>query len=138
MFLADMTETSFSTDTNRLEKGHDDAGSELKVNGQPSPKGLMMQPPREGMARAVYSLDKKAKLFTADVGVNPFPYNAPSSPLTFVLLGDGAVLWTSPLIVRPSRSSIAKSASPRSLTWNSACFARRATPGPKPCGSSRG
>ncbi|HVX61211.1 MAG TPA: NPCBM/NEW2 domain-containing protein, partial [Pirellulales bacterium] len=103
MYLADMTEASFSTDTNRLEKGHDDAGNELKVNGQPSPKGLMMQPPREGMARAVYSLDKKAKLFTADVGVNPFPYNAPSSPLTFVLLGDGAVLWTSPLIARPEQ-----------------------------------
>lgn len=103
MFLADMTEESFSTDTNRLEKGRDDAGNELKVNGQPSPKGLMMQPPREGIARVVYAVNKKAKLFTADVGVNPFPYDAPSSPLTFMLLGDGAVLWTSPPIASPEQ-----------------------------------
>ncbi|HVW39451.1 MAG TPA: NPCBM/NEW2 domain-containing protein, partial [Pirellulales bacterium] len=93
-YLVDLSELSFNVDKNWLGKGKDGDGRELKVNGQLSPKGLFMPPPDKGAASVSYRLNKKALLFTADVGLN-FPYRSSSNPLFFEVWGDGGLLWRS-------------------------------------------
>ncbi len=102
VYLVDMNEASVSSDDNRLYKGKDDSGNELKVDGKPTPKGLLIEPPKQGIAAATYIVSKKYRQFTADVGVSPFPSRASSSPLTFELVGDGALLWRSKPIKQPA------------------------------------
>jgi hypothetical protein len=93
-YLVDLPELSFNVDKNWLGKGKDDDGRELKVNGQVTPKGLFMPPPDKGAASATYRLNRKALVFTADVGLNS-PYRSSSNPLIFEVWGDGGLLWRS-------------------------------------------
>jgi hypothetical protein len=93
-YLADLTEANVSAFGNGFGKGRDNNGNELKVDGKVSPKGLFLPPPSRGAASVAYLVNKKARLFTADVGLNA-PYNSIASPMVFELWGDGGLLWRS-------------------------------------------
>ncbi|HUY89676.1 MAG TPA: NPCBM/NEW2 domain-containing protein, partial [Pirellulales bacterium] len=93
-YLVDLPEATVIVDKNWLGKGRDDLGNDLKVSGQASPKGLFMPPPDNGFASVTYIVNKKALLFTADVGLS-YPNRSSSTPLIFEVWGDGGLLWRS-------------------------------------------
>lgn len=97
MYLSDMTETGSSVGHGVLGKngslGYGDPGAKITVNGWSPRKGLSMHGARRSSSFASYRLDGKYAWFTAGCAVAD---NAKSeSPLTFLVLGDGQVLWQS-------------------------------------------
>lgn len=93
-YLVDLPAATVFVDKNWLGQGRDDLGNELRVNNQATPKGLFTPPPDKGFASVTYLINKKALLFTADVGLNA-PYRSSSTPLIFEVYGDGGLLWRS-------------------------------------------
>jgi hypothetical protein len=92
--LADLPETNALVDRNLFSKGRTGNREELKVDGKLSPKGLFVPPASKGFSSVTYLVGRKARTFSADVGLAEWP--SPSrTPLTFELWGDGALLWRS-------------------------------------------
>src|SRR5262249_28619739 len=81
------------------------AGSSFKiiVMGKNSPNGLSMVPPSDAHCRARYRLGKAAHTFLARASLNDSagaPGRPPGegkipTPVTFLVLGDGRILWKS-------------------------------------------
>ncbi|HEV7223627.1 MAG TPA: NPCBM/NEW2 domain-containing protein, partial [Pirellulales bacterium] len=93
-YLADLPETNALVDRNLFSKGRTGNREELKVDGKLSPKGLFVPPASKGFSSVTYLVGRKARTFSADVGLAEWP--SPSrTPLTFELWGDGALLWRS-------------------------------------------
>jgi NPCBM/NEW2 domain len=73
-------------------------GAIVQVQGKPYPRGLSMHPPWRGYKRVCYALGKRAKSCSGAVGINDEGNVSGSPPTRFVLLGDGRVLWRSPIL----------------------------------------
>ena len=96
VFLADLPEQEVVVGSGKLGKKNDLGYNNAKivVKGAAVANGLSMHAIPKGTARAVYRLGKKYRVFKATVALND---SAPSSesPLTFMVKGDGRVLWKS-------------------------------------------
>lgn len=70
--------------------------SGVKVQGEPSPHGIFMHaaPPHDSPASISYRLGKQFRTLSCRVSVNDTSPGS-SSPLTFAVYGDGALLWKS-------------------------------------------
>ncbi len=67
----------------------------IRVNGERSPKGLWTHPPSKGYSTVKYRLaGLDAQAFAARVALND-TVKVAASPLTFEVLGDDQVLWSS-------------------------------------------
>src|SRR5262249_20048512 len=98
-YLSDMAEFDVIVAEGRFAKkgnlGYSAGGSgRITVNGKESPNGLSMHAPSNGHAAAKYKLGKTAQLFISSVALNDSAGKTPTS-LTFLVLGDGEVLWKS-------------------------------------------
>jgi serine/threonine protein kinase len=71
-----------------------DVMSELRVGATDSPHGVGMHPSPLGPAGATFRLGRKFTTFRAWITLNNGPQRS-ESPLTFTVLGDGAVLYKS-------------------------------------------
>jgi WD40 repeat protein len=107
-YLSDMEETEVEVSEGRFGKkgrlGFSAAGSDrIRVNGKEQPHGLSMHALSNASATAKYDLGKTAQTFLASVALNDSagaPNRPPGrgrvpSPLRFLVLGDGKVLWRS-------------------------------------------
>jgi hypothetical protein len=111
-YLADMQEFEVKVAERRFAKkgnlgyGEGDvryARGRITVKGKQSPNGLSMCPESNTFARVKYRLGKTARTFMVSVALNDSagaPGKPPGvgkipTPLTFLVLGDGKVLWKS-------------------------------------------
>jgi formylglycine-generating enzyme required for sulfatase activity/WD40 repeat protein len=67
----------------------------MLVQGKPSPNGLAMHPPKDGMARVGYNLGKQYQMLKGSAAIADSAGKESWTPLTFQVLGDGKVLWKS-------------------------------------------
>ncbi len=67
----------------------------ITVKGVTYSNGLGTQPPSNGSAHVVYSLDRRYSEFSGEVALNDTSDNA-STPLIFRIVVDGNELWRSP------------------------------------------
>src|SRR5262249_35963290 len=73
--------------------------ADIVVNGVKSPRGLGMHPPNNGFSTVRYALGKQARTFRAEVAVNDAAnLIGPTMPITFLVIGDGKLLWQSRVI----------------------------------------
>jgi hypothetical protein len=96
VYLADLSEREPNVGHGQFGKkgnlGYDNA--RIKVNGAESPNGLSMHPPGDGAARVHYQLGKQYQSFKAKAAIDDTGA-AGGLHLTFMVLGDGKVLWKS-------------------------------------------
>lgn len=72
------------------------AGIKYVVAGKESPHGIVLHPPSRGYSEIVYNIDREWGNFHCGVGVAPNPEkNPPKAEVTFLVIGDGKVLWKS-------------------------------------------
>jgi NPCBM/NEW2 domain len=72
----------------------DPKDSAIAIGAKKYPKGLGMHPTLNRTVRVRYALGKQAAKFVAAVALNEYPTPAPGK-VTFEVLGDNKVLWTS-------------------------------------------
>jgi WD40 repeat protein len=107
-YLSDMEELYVQVSEGRFGKkgnlGYSAGGSDrIRVNGKEHPNALSMHALSNDHAIVRYDLEKTAQTFLASVALNDSagaPNRPPgrgrvSTPLTFLVLGDGKVLWKS-------------------------------------------
>jgi hypothetical protein len=94
-YLVDLEELDVSVGAWNYGKGMlgNPANSKIEVNGKQSLNGLGMHPPDSGTASVKYKLDKAFRVFDAAVALNDTSPGA--APVSFQVVGDGRVLWTS-------------------------------------------
>lgn len=98
-YLSDMAEFDVQAAEGRFAKkgnlGYQAGGSDqIRVRGKKSPNGLSMHAPPNAYAAAKYRVGKTARTFLASVALNDSAGKS-EAPLTFQVLGDGKVLWSS-------------------------------------------
>ncbi len=81
------------------KKGSQNDCGPVVINGIASPNGLLTHPDKSNPARVAYNLGGKFTRFTGAVGVNDSGLSI-QSQLTFAIVGDDRVLWTS----RPTKT----------------------------------
>ena len=93
-FLADLSPVwkshepgCFSTDGTIL-------GHNYQVQGKESPNGIFLHPPVEGFSEIAYTLNRAFEKFESGVAI-PGTGRGAGSALTFEVIGDDTVLWTS-------------------------------------------
>jgi hypothetical protein len=101
VYLTDMT--PFDVKNGPWELGRGNLGNPthdpIVLRGTPSPHGLGTHPPWGGHAAAKYVLGRRANTFRASVGLQDRPPNEPApSPITFLVFGDGRLLWQSRVV----------------------------------------
>ena len=70
----------------------------ITVGGRTFPKAISLAPPHSGYSTVRYSLEGNAKIFRAWVAVNDLidaNRKGPTTPLQFMVLGNGRLLWKS-------------------------------------------
>ena len=72
----------------------------ISFKGIKSPNGLGMHPPVNGTASVKYKLDKAFRVFETASALNDTTPGS-QTPLSFEVVGDGRVLWTSGQINMP-------------------------------------
>jgi hypothetical protein len=106
VYLADMSEFGVRMGPWRFGKGElgDGAGSPIRVNGTPGPKGLSVHP-REGVAtRVAYALGGRAVTLAGAAALNDYGSEAWGT-VVFTIVGDGRELWRSGPVNRASGSA---------------------------------
>jgi hypothetical protein len=101
VYLTDMT--PFDVKNGPWELGRGNVGNPthdaIVLRGTRSPHGLGMHPPWGGQAAAKYVLGGRASTFRASAGLQDRPANEPApSPITFLVFGDGRLLWQSHVV----------------------------------------
>jgi hypothetical protein len=77
----------------------------ISVNGMKFPLGLGTHPAEDGLASVKFKLSGlNVERFTSLVAVNDNANGGSGSPLTFMVLGDGKILWTSQPVQACGRS----------------------------------
>ena len=71
----------------------------ITVKGVESPHGLFVKPRGKGVAEVGYDLDRKARRFKAETGIDDSALGNPSSPLLFEIWGDGKLMWKSGAVI---------------------------------------
>lgn len=110
VYLADLKETAIECWTDPAgrmvfhKRVSDWNDTPISVNGKPSPNGLFTHPPERGKATVRYALDGTYDTFGSEVGIADNNDPQPQSAVTFKLIGDGKVLWTSPAIQAKGRT----------------------------------
>jgi hypothetical protein len=97
VFLSDMTEFDVQMGPWKFGKNGvigDPKSTAIATGMKKSPKGLGMHPTLGRAVRVRYALGKQAAKFVAAVALNEYPTPCPGQ-VTFELLGDNKVLWTS-------------------------------------------
>src|SRR5262249_43757388 len=106
-YLVDLPEFDYKRGHWDLGKGWTGAPDEKKpiaVNGTPSPHGLGTHPSQKTLFTSLkYKLGGTAKQFKSAVALNDSTQGC-GGPVTFQLLGDGRVLWTSAPTKGPRRA----------------------------------
>ena len=94
-FLADLPEKDAVVGYGNLGKGEELGweGRVVRVQGVRRNKSVSMHPPHNGLARVSFEVPKGLTHFEAQAAINDGANN--KTPLTFKLLGDGRLLWTS-------------------------------------------
>jgi hypothetical protein len=70
--------------------------NQIKARGRLSPNGIFLHPPVGGSyARVSYKLDKRYRAFQTAVAIADNPHQGSDVPVTFIVVGDEKVLWTS-------------------------------------------
>jgi serine/threonine-protein kinase len=100
VYLADLQESQVLVGFGGFGKKGDlgyDRGR-IIFKGIPSPNGISLHPPRDGISRVVYKLGGEHRQFQATAAINDSARNGlgAESPLTFIVSGDGVQLWKSP------------------------------------------
>src|SRR5690606_29724144 len=67
----------------------------ILLGGKQAKKGLGNHPPSNGFSQMKYRLDGRFGTFVTTVGLASDAGLSSSSPIVFVLIGDGKPLWTS-------------------------------------------
>jgi len=98
-YLSEMTAIESKASNNFFFKGRSFGEEPIKVKGAESPHGLFMQPRRKDFAGASYDLERKARRFKAEVGIDDSAAGGPASPLVFEVWGDGKLMWQSSAVV---------------------------------------
>src|SRR5205085_176548 len=97
-YLTDLDEKEVKSGPWPLGKNGDvGAGRAIEVNGFKFPMGMGMHPPDSGEALVKYEIGGSWKTLVAQVAINDLQEPFAGS-VTFVVLGDGEVLWKSPSI----------------------------------------
>jgi hypothetical protein len=100
-YLADMPEGEVKKGPWELGKGTvgnpEQVKLPIKVGGVMSPKGLGLHPPSKGFASVTYLLKKEYSTLIGAGAMNDKRPEDPKalSPVTFQVLGDGKILWSS-------------------------------------------
>jgi hypothetical protein len=97
VYLSDMTEFDVKMGPWKFGKNGvlgDPGNKAIAIGAKKYPKGLSMHPAQSGAVRVRYALGKKAAKFVASVALNEYPTPA-QGQVTFEVLGDNKVLWTS-------------------------------------------
>ena len=77
----------------------------VMVNGNRYSKGLALQPLSNGVSQVTYRLSRQYSVFKATVAIEDTPKKQPSvTPLTFVIVADGKVRWTSQQLQKSGQS----------------------------------
>lgn len=98
-YLADLQEIDPQVGKGQFGKKETGFGKkEIRVGDQAFENGLGMHPPKHGAATVRYSLGKAWRTLRGAAGMNDTSKKGSKSPLTFMILGDGKVLWKSPKI----------------------------------------
>jgi serine/threonine-protein kinase len=96
VYLSDLNETDVLVGHGQFGKNGDLGYGmrQIQVNGAPAPRGLSLHPPSFGSSRVSYPLDKRYAVFRTTAAIND---TSPGTvtPLTFMVLGDGKLLWKS-------------------------------------------
>jgi hypothetical protein len=74
--------------------GNPDA-SPISFKEKRSLSGLGLHPPQNGISSVRYRLDKGFQYFHSSVALNDTAGKGANTPITFQVVGDGRVLWTS-------------------------------------------
>jgi hypothetical protein len=94
LYLYDLKEFDIEVLDGRFRNGYDENG--ITVRGERFKKGLWTHPFPDRDAHVKYRLDGlDAFVFEAKVAINDTALDGSASPLTFRVLGDDKVLWTS-------------------------------------------
>jgi len=97
-FVTDLDETESKPGPWPIGKRGDvGVGRPIEVNGIKYPFGIGMHPPDSGEAVLTYRLNGQYKTLTTGVAINDLmdPFGG---SITFVVVGDGEVLWKSPAV----------------------------------------
>jgi serine/threonine protein kinase len=95
VYLSDLDESKWSGHEMFGKNGHSRVAA-ITVNGVSFPKGLWTHPPASGFSSVQYRLSGlDAAAFVTQVAINDSARPGSGSLLTFQVLGDGAVVWTS-------------------------------------------
>lgn len=100
VFLSDLRETSFRV-ADRWELGKNGRCKDLpydpnlKINGVPAPKGLLVHPPYQETGFVRYRLGGRYQVFRSTVALNDTVRLGSASPIVFSVLGDSKRLWSS-------------------------------------------
>jgi RNA polymerase sigma factor (sigma-70 family) len=89
VYLADLAESKLSV------PGAEHFGKGGTVQGVTSPRTLALHPPTDGSSAVAYRLDKNYRTFESAAGIRDHDRGRRKTPLTFIVLGDGQVLWRS-------------------------------------------
>lgn len=100
VYLIDLVEFEVKSGPWKLGKGITGVPTPITVDKQASPKGLGTHPPNNGFFSVKYKLDKGFHYFESSAAIADSSAGS-RTPLTFQVLGDGKVLWSSPSIQHP-------------------------------------
>jgi serine/threonine protein kinase len=100
VFLSDMRPSSLKTGRTGHFAANGTLGrskEKIRIKGEESPHGLFLHPPFQGHSEVTYMIDGKWNRFEGSVAIcqptDRKTYDGP--PLTFEVIGDNGVLWTS-------------------------------------------
>ena len=100
MFLADLQEAEVKGVVNNFFSKNGTLGKPFTVGGKPFPKAVMALPDSRATATVAYRLPAGVVRARGRVGIftpdHAKPADQPSAPMTFQLVADGEVVWTSP------------------------------------------
>ncbi|MCK6474126.1 MAG: protein kinase [Planctomycetes bacterium] len=99
-YLADLQEIDPQVDRGTFGKKKElgIGNKHIRVDERDYENGLGMHPPKSGAATVRYELGGAYRALSGAAGLNDTSKKGSKSPLTFMILGDGKVLWKSPKI----------------------------------------
>lgn len=95
VYIDDLKEGEFSCYPILGKRGVDHTGTQIIWRGSSPDHALMLHPHGEKGGHVVYNIEGAFAAFEGTAAITDNPGYQPDSPLTFRILGDGNVLWTS-------------------------------------------